>query len=54
MQIQINNLPMDYKKYVVAMLIDNNLWYWGSWDDKSKAEQVAKTMPDGVVIEMDS
>lgn len=52
--MQINNLPTHYKKYVIAMLINHELWYWGSWDDKGKAEQIAKTMPDGVVIEMDS
>lgn len=38
MQMQINKLPMDYKKNVVAMLVDGEFWYWGSWDDKSKAE----------------
>lgn len=54
MKVSINNLPISYKKYIVAMLVDGEFWYWGSWDDKSKAEQVAKTMPDGVVIEMDS
>ena len=29
MKIQINNLPMDYKKYVVVMLVDGKFWYWG-------------------------
>lgn len=39
----INNLPAyayNYR-YVVAMLIDGEYWFWGAYNEGSRAEEVA-------------
>lgn len=48
--VEIKNLPTYYSKYVVARLVDCELWYWQSWEDKTDAENSAKEV-NGVVIE---
>lgn len=37
----INNMPNATKKYIVARRVDGALWFWGSWDDRNKANEVA-------------
>ena len=41
MRDYINNVPASAKAYVVARRIDGDLWYWGSWDDRDTANEVA-------------
>lgn len=53
MKALINNLDADHERFVVARLVDNQLWYWGSWDDGKEAERVARTFENGVVIDTD-
>lgn len=51
MMKNINNLP-DYVKeyrYIVANEIDGELWFWGAWNDKAKANTVANEI-DGIVV----
>ncbi len=52
-QTDVKNLP-DYplRKYVVARPFDGVLWFWGTWDDKDKAREVAREM-NGVVVTND-
>lgn len=41
--MKINNLP-EYaktKKYIVARRVDGELWFWGAWDDRDTANEVA-------------
>ena len=49
MIVNVNNLPNSYEKYVVARVVDNELWFWGSWEDESEATHVAREI-GGVVI----
>lgn len=35
--MKISNLPIEYKKYVVARYYGGSYWYWGSYDDPEKA-----------------
>lgn len=47
----INNLPEYAKeyKYIVARRIDNELWFWGAWDNRNEANNVAIEI-DGEVV----
>ena len=39
----INNLPTyaNKYKYIVARRVDGELWFWGAWNDRNKANEVA-------------
>jgi len=52
MNVHINNLKEYAKeyKYIVAKVIDNELWFWGAWDDLLKAEKVAHELGNAVVV----
>lgn len=43
MNVHINNLKEYAKKhkYIVARRVDGELWFWGAWDDRNKANEVA-------------
>ena len=47
----INNLPAYANgcKYIVARRVDGELWFWGAWNDRNKANEVA-TEIDGEVV----
>lgn len=47
----INNLPdyaTDYD-YIVASVVDGNLWFYGAWNNANKAYEMARNI-DGAVI----
>lgn len=50
-QVEVNNVPDDFKEWIVARWSPETreLWFWGSWDNKAQAEEIAK-MIDGIVI----
>ncbi len=47
----INNLPAyaNEYKYIVAHRIDGELWFWGAWNDRNKANEVALEIEGEVV-----
>jgi len=47
----INNLPTyaNEYKYIVARRIDGELWFWGAWNDRNKANEVALEIEGEVV-----
>ena len=49
---KVNNLPKPelIKKYVVARWADGELWFWGTWDDNKRANEVAEEI-GGIVVE---
>lgn len=51
-RVEVENVSPDPKKWIVARFDAHTrkLWYWGSWDSKPQAEEIAK-MTDGLVIE---
>lgn len=51
-QVEVNNVPENPSKYIVARYDPNtlSLWYWGSWDEKYKA-QIAAEEVTGLVME---
>jgi len=50
--MKINNLPEYAKdcKYIVARLVDNEVWFWGAYEDLEKAFQSANEV-SGIVVE---
>jgi hypothetical protein len=49
LRVTVNNLPDEPKRYVVARVIDGELWFWGSYEDEDRAKQAAKEI-EGVVL----
>ena len=37
-------------RYIVARACQNELWFWGAWDDKERAEEVAKELGDNAIV----
>ena len=37
-------------KYIVARRVDGELWFWGAWNDRDKANDVAEELGNGVVL----
>ena len=48
----INNIPTyaNEYKYIVARRVDGKLWFWGAWNDRVKANDVAEELGNGVVL----
>lgn len=44
--MKINNLPDNYKNYayVVARKVDGDLWFWGCYNDRNRANEAALEM----------
>ena len=47
---KINNLPEDVKQYVVCAMVDDELWYYGSYATYAQAEEVAAMEDDFTII----
>ena len=48
--MKVNNLPKDAKKYIVARHdAEWRLWYWDSFEDEDKANEIAMEV-FGVVV----
>lgn len=45
-KIIVNNIPDDTDQWIVARIGADykTLWYWGSYSEKSRAENVANTL----------
>lgn len=54
-KIIVNGMPEEHERYVVAIVVGssvNELWYWGSWDNKEEADNAAKDLWNGIVVEV--
>ena len=49
---KINNLPndVDINSYIVCSMVDDELWFYGAYNSKEKAEQVAEMYDDFTII----
>lgn len=47
----INNLPTyaNEYKYIVVRRVDGELWFWGAWNDRDKANEIASEIGGEVV-----
>ena len=51
--VEVKNMPKITKSgYVVARPVDGELWYYGVYQEKDKAEEVAEFIGNGVVVEI--
>lgn len=48
---EVNNIPNETSRFVVARFVANELWYWGSWDNLEEAKRVAEELENGIVVE---
>ena len=49
--IHINRLEADHERFVVARLIDGELWFWGSFEIKEMADKAAKELKNALVFD---
>lgn len=54
----VNNCPVgvivNEKNFIVARLVDSELWYYGMYATWERAAEVAKELGNGVVLEVDN
>ena len=48
--IEIRNIPSNHRKYVVARNVDNEYWYFGSFDNEEIAHVTALTVGGEVFV----
>ena len=41
MKVVVSNMPDNAKRYVVAKVVENELWYWDSWVEPKEANAAA-------------
>lgn len=39
--MKIYNKPEQTEEFIVARDVEGEKWYWGSWDDRDRANEVA-------------
>lgn len=49
-EVELNNANNVSEKYIVARECDSELWFWGEYDNRQKAEITAKQI-GGIVVE---
>ena len=52
-KLRINNMPFhDLDKYIVARVIETELWYYGTYNNEDMAYRVAEEIGNGIVVEV--
>ncbi len=49
-RLKINNAPNKLNRFVVARVVDGELWFYGSFDIADRAEE-ARNEIDGLILE---
>lgn len=53
--IEINNAPSFFERYtVVRRSEDGSLWYYGTFDDKTRAHTAQKEINNGIMVEVEN
>lgn len=50
--VKIKNCPVSPRKYIVARMVNGELWYYGSWDELEKAEECKGGFDNALVLEV--
>lgn len=50
LKAEVNNMPSNPRKYVVAKVVNNQLWYWMSFDTEKGAEESADNAGDNAIV----
>jgi len=48
--LNINNMPAIVRAWIVASEVNGEFWFWGSWDDRETAQEVAQEI-GGIMID---
>lgn len=51
-KVVIYNMPPSAEDFVVARLVNTELWYYGSYETQERAEVVAEQLGNGVVLDI--
>lgn len=49
-KVKVYNCPEDAYGYIVVRLSNGELWFWGSYEDESEAQEVADEFENGLVV----
>ena len=52
--MKVNNMPAYREKYLVVTLVDGELWFYGMYADKSRAEVAAAESDNRFIMEVDN
>ncbi|MCR4674061.1 MAG: hypothetical protein K5675_03545 [Lachnospiraceae bacterium] len=47
--VKIKNAPVNLKMFTVCRVDKQELWYWGTYEDKERAQKAAEEI-DGVIV----
>lgn len=50
--MKVLNISSNPRQYIVAREWDEQLWYWGSWDNRDAAKEAALEV-GGIVVDRD-
>lgn len=50
LEAKVNNMPKDPRKYVVAKVVENELWYWMSFDTEPLADIAAAECGENAIV----
>ena len=50
-KVVIKNMSKVTEGFIVARLVDGELWYYGVYETQERAEEVAQALGNGVVIQ---
>ena len=50
-KVVIKNLSVYETGFIVARLVDSELWYYGVYETQERAEEVAEALGNGVVLQ---
>lgn len=55
MMMKVQNVPVYATKYeyIVARRVNGEFWFWGAWNDRNKANEVAIELKNGVVFHVE-
>ena len=54
--VKINNMTPDCMSedttHIVARIVDDELWYWGAYENIDRAETAAKQLTNALILEV--
>ncbi|MCQ2609016.1 MAG: hypothetical protein MJ197_10075 [Bacteroidales bacterium] len=50
LEAKVNNMPEVPRKYVVARVVSNELWFWTTFNDREAAEQSARECSENAIV----
>lgn len=51
-KVLVRNVPNGAQRYIVARLVDSELWYYGGWESENEADRFAKRFENGVSVDL--